>query len=471
MQSGCVILAAILGVGLALSGCSRGDDGPAPVIFGNESTRSPAVWREPGDLNGPGIHTVKRGQTLSGIATQYNVDMDSIATLNNLSPPYTLRIGQRLRIPRPRLYEVIRGDTVYGIARRFHVPIRAVIEANDLSPPYHLRVDQVLRIPQPRQHEVVKGDTLYSISRQYSVNTRDLARLNDLAPPYTITPGQDLLIPASRGRVARANSDSSQTLDPASGQPQNDEAVSSNTATEKETASKDEAAKTSPTKTFPEQVVATSIPKPRVKPAAIKQIATRSADSDKKSTKNKSSERPSATQTASSRPTEVPDPPARESNRFAWPLRGEILTDYGPQTGGLHNDGINIEAERGDPVRASANGVVAYVGNELRGFGNLILIKHTDNWITAYAHLDKISVERGQRVTRGEVIAQAGQTGGVARPQLHFETRRGSDAVNPEKMLGRATAHRGMGRRGIPQMARADSVIEGERLSDRPDPE
>jgi murein DD-endopeptidase MepM/ murein hydrolase activator NlpD len=120
---------------------------------------------------------------------------------------------------------------------------------------------------------------------------------------------------------------------------------------------------------------------------------------------------------------------------FVWPVRGRILEGFGPGPDGAHNDGINIAAPRGSPVQAVEGGVVAYAGNELRGYGNLILIKHPGGWISAYAHCDLILVRRGERVARGQVIARVGSTGNVSTPQLHFELRRGDKPVDPRAYL------------------------------------
>lgn len=128
--------------------------------------------------------------------------------------------------------------------------------------------------------------------------------------------------------------------------------------------------------------------------------------------------------------------PARASRSFLWPLRGTIISAYGSKTGGLQNDGINIAGSRGAPVRAAENGVVVYAGNELKGFGNLLLLRHADGWMSAYAHLDDFQVERGQTVQRGQSIGRLGQTGSVTSPQLHFELRRGGKAVDPRSHLG-----------------------------------
>jgi murein DD-endopeptidase MepM/ murein hydrolase activator NlpD len=127
--------------------------------------------------------------------------------------------------------------------------------------------------------------------------------------------------------------------------------------------------------------------------------------------------------------------PSRNTGAFLWPVKGRVLTAYGSKTDGTHNDGINIGAPKGAAVQAADAGVVAYTGNELRGYGNLILVKHPNGWITAYAHCDLILVKRGEKVARGQVIARVGSTGNVAEPQLHFELRRGNRPVDPREFL------------------------------------
>ncbi len=116
---------------------------------------------------------------------------------------------------------------------------------------------------------------------------------------------------------------------------------------------------------------------------------------------------------------------------FLWPVRGKLLSVFGTATAGTQNDGINISAPAGTTVSAAESGTVAYSGNELRGFGNLLLIKHADGWVTAYAHNEVLLVKKGQKVRRGEPIARVGSTGGVAQSQLHFELRRGTKAIDP----------------------------------------
>ncbi len=133
--------------------------------------------------------------------------------------------------------------------------------------------------------------------------------------------------------------------------------------------------------------------------------------------------------------TAIPEPAPGGDLQFIWPVTGPVVSSFGPKAGGLHNDGINIAAPAGTPVRAAEDGVVSYVGNEIRGYGNLVLLRHTDGWVTAYAHNARNLVARGQMVLRGDVIASVGASGGIAQPQSHFELRQGTTAVNPVEHL------------------------------------
>jgi murein DD-endopeptidase MepM/ murein hydrolase activator NlpD len=123
---------------------------------------------------------------------------------------------------------------------------------------------------------------------------------------------------------------------------------------------------------------------------------------------------------------------------FRWPVRGRIIAGYGPKPNGQQNDGINLSVPEGTPVKAAEDGVVAYAGNELKGYGNLVLIRHPNGFVTAYAHASELMVKRGDNVKRGQTIAKAGQTGTVTAPQVHFEIRKGSTPVDPTQYLNGA---------------------------------
>lgn len=132
----------------------------------------------------------------------------------------------------------------------------------------------------------------------------------------------------------------------------------------------------------------------------------------------------------------TPDPAQTGDAKFIWPLKGRILVNYGATDGGERNDGLNIAALQGAPIRAAASGTVSYCGNELKGYGNLVLIKHDNGYITAYAHVDSFVVSREDRVVAGQVIAYAGSTGDVTEPQLHFEVRGSNQRpVDPRAVL------------------------------------
>lgn len=294
-------------------------------------------------------------------------------------------------------YAVQPGDTIFGIGRRLSVPLRSIIDANALQPPYTLRTGQTLRVPNPRKHVVSKGDTVYGIAQRYQVNLTELVRLNHIPAPFAIAPGQDLILPVP-ARTPRTAAAAARPMTPAP------------------------------------SVAAASLPAPV--PQVVSPVPAPQPGPGEKSL-------PSSVRTAALQPPPVeprtpaaiPTPPPRGGSTFLWPVRGRLVTAYGPKDGGFYNDGINIAAAKGTPVRAADNGVVAYVGNELRGFGNLILVKHAGGWVTAYAHNDALLVRRGDKVARGQPIAQVGNTGNVGEPQLHFEIRRGTRAVDPMGLL------------------------------------
>ncbi len=258
---------------------------------------------------------------------------------------------------------VAKGDTLYSISRSYGVPLKDLINVNRLNPPYTLYVGQVLRLPVKQYHIVKSGESLYSISRDYNVDITTLSKVNNLQTPYFLTVGQKLVLPAN---------------------------VSA---------------------------------KPTVQQTAQKQ----NNNTQTLSAKNQNY------QSAPVKDSYVPS--ATRKTKFDWPVKGRIISGFGNLGSGRKNDGINIKADLGTTVKAADAGTIAYAGNELKGFGNLILIKHNDGWITAYAHNDKLFVSKGQKVKRGEKIASVGSTGSVTTPQLHFEVRSGKKAVNPRPYL------------------------------------
>jgi len=127
--------------------------------------------------------------------------------------------------------------------------------------------------------------------------------------------------------------------------------------------------------------------------------------------------------------------PANNAVSFRWPVRGKLIQAFGPKSGGGQNDGINVSVPEGTPIKAAEDGVVAYSGNELKGYGNLVLVRHANGFVTAYAHASELAVKKGETIKRGQVIGKAGATGNVSGPQLHFEVRKGATPVDPMQYL------------------------------------
>ncbi len=303
-------------------------------------------------------------------------------------------------------YVVRGGDTIYTISRRSGVPTRALIDANNLSPPYALEAGMRLSIPAVRTHEVRPGDTASQIAQRYGVPLRELVRVNAIEPPYVIRVGQRLAIPGASALPAPA-------------------VVAANEPPSRGPTAPRGTVDAAPLP--PPNVAATPVPVPA--PTAPAQPASPA----------QTAAVPPSPPVAANPPASVPESDANAramAGRMLWPVRGVIVSEYGPKPGGLQNDGINIAAPRGTAFRAAENGVVIYAGNELRGFGNLLLVRHESGYVTAYAHADELAVQRGDQVRRGQTIGRVGSSGNVASPQLHFEVRRGTRAVNPIEFLG-----------------------------------
>jgi murein DD-endopeptidase MepM/ murein hydrolase activator NlpD len=267
----------------------------------------------------------------------------------------------------PGQVTVLPGDTVYAIARRTGASPRAIITLNRLSPPYGLEVGEIIRVPAnsvppsraaaaepaaPRDgaHVVKAGETLYSISRATGASVDRIAQANSLGQPYSLRVGQTLRIPAgSAATIAKA---------------------------------------------------------------------------------------PDADVGDLARNVSYGSTPSKPGSLFDWPVQGRMIGSFGLSEAGKRNDGVNIAAPVGTPVRAAADGEVVYRGSELDGYGNLLLIKHDDGFVTAYAHNDAMLVKKGDRVRKGQVIAKVGQTGSAGEPQLHFEIRQNLKAIDPVALMG-----------------------------------
>lgn len=287
---------------------------------------------------------------------------------------------------------VQKGDTVYKISQKYNLDLRGIIETNHLSPPYALAAGTRLNLPAPKTYTARGRDSLYTISRLFNTTQTELASLNRLSPPYKLASGQILKIPN--------NYDT---------QPEPEAAPVMSAAMPEKIESVPLASNLPP----PVEGAPTTTPMPpQPQPATSAPAST--------------------TQTASVADTKPL--PAREG-KFMKPVSGKIISNFGDKADGQHNDGINIQAVKGDAVRAAENGKVVYVGNEIEGYGNMILLRHKDQYMTAYAHLGKTLVKKGDIITRGQTIGTVGSSGFVDKPQLHFEIRKGKKAIDPSGLI------------------------------------
>ncbi|MQX35568.1 LysM peptidoglycan-binding domain-containing M23 family metallopeptidase [Roseospira navarrensis] len=320
---------------------------------------------------------------------------------------------------RARQVTVSAGETVYDVGRRMGVPMRAIIEANRLAPPFQLRPGQELALPAQRVHVVAPDETLYSLSRRYGPSVPAIANANGLAPPYVIRTGESLVIPGTQAAPQTAGTPATAPTTP--------------TTTPAPAPAPAQAAPT-PLLPPPDQgtPAPAATPAPAPAPERIQPLAPAPAPAAEPPP---APPMPTAAVARDSIP--IPAPPPRAGSRFHWPVEGRVIAGFGPREGGLFNDGINIAVPRGTPIRAADNGVVVYAGNEIQGFGNLVLVRHAENWTTAYAHASRLDVRRGQIVERGQVLALSGRTGSDSGPMLHFEIRRGTKPVDPRDHLTR----------------------------------
>jgi murein DD-endopeptidase MepM/ murein hydrolase activator NlpD len=311
------------------------------------------------------------------------------------------------------------GETLEAIAHRHGVPVSAIMQANNISNPAAVHPGQHLVIPRyrssaamvppprvatapatvaapvgparstlaapPGVHVVAPGETLNSIARLYNKPVMVLAKANNI-PPYTMVKvGDRLIIPDLREQPRP-----------------------------------------------PPVATAT----PHVETPVAQTSGPRLASQESPLSARVAA--PMATATPASVETTSKTSDTGDTAGFRWPVRGRIIQAFGPKPNGLQNDGINLAVPEGTPIKAAEDGVVAYAGNELKGYGNLVLIRHANGFVTAYAHASDILVKRGDTVKRGQVIAHSGQTGNVTSPQLHFEIRKGATPVDPAQYLNGA---------------------------------
>lgn len=288
-------------------------------------------------------------------------------------------------------YEVRRGDHIDALARGFGATRDVLVDANHLRAPYRLRPGEILKVPVAKAYVAEGGDTLSGVARRFSVEAGELAEINHLTERAALRDGQKIGLPSSmrdRGPL-RGHSEYAEAS--------------------------------------PRMGRAFGYVVPAVHPGLTPLYAAPAVPDTQagapRSVGYATATQPNARSEAAATTLSDSDISAAAKGRFVWPVRGDIVGKFGPAGVGRRNDGVDIKAAQGSAVMAAAPGEVVYAGDQVPGFGNLVLIKHADGWVTAYAHLDQVQVQMKDEVMQGQTVGTVGATGGAPAPELHFEVR------------------------------------------------
>ncbi len=467
-----------LGVGLselkAANGLKRNTIQPGTVLKNPKVKPPPAPEKKQSGRKGsrhadarpeptpaPETYVVKRGDTIFSIARRHGLTMEELRAANGISRIGQIHTGQTLKLGadtaeadaaaademarraerkasrgsrsadtaeettsgraaagrvvtvpgKAASYTVRKGDSLERIARKLDTTVDALKRDNHLRkgaihPGQHLRGPSTTA----KAYVAASGDSLDDVARRFGVSAQALRAENGLSRHAAIRAGQRLRLPdgyRDHG-PSLARPPEPRREEPAPSRRPREE-IPAPTPTQPA----DEGTIRLPSSPQPYAPSGQRQPTPRYNPPQA------------------SGQPPSAAPTAAPPPTDA-QISALGRGRFIWPLRGDALSEFGPKAGNQRNDGLNIQANTGDPVRAAADGDVVYAGDQVPGFGNVVLLQHADGWVTVYGHLSHIDVKNRQKVSQGQQIGAAGSTG-VSEPQLHFEVR-----YAPSPLEGRA---------------------------------
>ncbi|TYC66214.1 peptidoglycan DD-metalloendopeptidase family protein [Stappia sp. BW2] len=322
------------------------------------------------------------------------------------------------------------GDSLNSMARRYGVPIQAIVAVNGIKDPAQVQPGQSVIIP-----------TYVYAERNGSTSTTDgenrKVKLPKVGRNDNVVTGT---VPTSVGNIQRPSGKNGQQPTFADIRQGNVDIVHVSALPKRKPGGSDQSLTTASISSG----ASSGVPTPRRQPATHSSGAKAVAAAPSGTVEKTKLPQPALTQEAKpTKPIKTPTVVAKVQDddgvdaKFRWPVRGRIISDFGAKPGGGKNEGVNLAVPEGTPVHAADDGSVIYSGNELKGYGNLILVRHNDGWVSAYAHNSELKVKRGDTIRRGDVVALAGASGSVNQPQLHFELRQGNKPVDPLKYLPR----------------------------------
>lgn len=368
---------------------------PDPIVTGSipPSQIQPGRWT----IEGGTKVVVNPGDTAYSLSQRFGVPSHEIMKVNQIADSRHIRAGQVLTIP------TFHSSQTHGLAASAQAELKptSVIKAASATPapvvlsrdssPANLNVGNrtaVQTISTGNPYTVVAGDSLSKIANNFGVSVAQLKTVNNITGSQ-IQIGQKILIPSQAGTLLNSS-------------PKADHANVQSTSIQPQ-----------PSVVVREEVTQPILPK-------SKNASVNVSTSNKVDTIN----------TASIDVT-TQTPEKTGIGKLRWPARGQITTSFGSPIGNKTNDGIIMSLPVGSEIKAAENGVVIYADNGLKGYGNTVLIRHDGDLVTVYAHADSLKVVRGDKVSRGQVIALSGMTGSAKRPQLHFEVREKATPRNP----------------------------------------
>jgi murein DD-endopeptidase MepM/ murein hydrolase activator NlpD len=337
--------------------------------------------------SGSGRITVERGDTLYQLSRRHGVSVAALRDANNLTGNI-IRPGQTLVLPSRGGYRAPR-TAARAPAPRLTAPLTRTPVAGGGG----------------RVVTVVPGDSLYAISRRTGVSVSRIKQLNGITDARRLRPGMQLSLGDTVSRTARRNTMPKSVV-----------------AEAQRPVSRTDFGQASKIKAKPIRTVSIGrdmAPAPSTAPTSAAQPRILNGGDGVA--------RAPAVPAKRTRTAALDEAPIK----FRWPAKGRIIATFNNSGTGVKNDGINISLPIGTPIHAVDDGTVAYSGSELKGYGNLVLLRHENGWVSAYAHASELLVKRGDKVTKGQVVAKAGRSGGVTQPQLHFELRKEAQPVDP----------------------------------------
>ncbi|MEQ1716979.1 MAG: peptidoglycan DD-metalloendopeptidase family protein [Hyphomicrobium sp.] len=394
------------------------------------------------DLAKGDVLEVQPGDTLYGLSRRHQVSVAELMSVNSLTAA-NLKPGQKLYLPAgkaaqggpppaqnyaalqpPRTGETqaaVQAPVQNSAQTPAQTPAQAVPAATPPSPELLAKYTSTYTVKQ--------GDSLYAVARAHKVPFTELQQVNGITNPLKVRPGVTLRVPAGYAMTAAATPAAAMAGRSMAGRPMATGAVTPPSASEPVVS-----AVAAPPAPVISEPAPTGVPATSAQPTIInsEKVAPPAASTSPVNAP------PAAGGSKGDRlALNVPTPDAAggDASKLRWPAQGKIIAGFGGRPDGTHNDGINLSVPQGTEVHAAEGGVVAYAGSELKGYGNLVLVRHDNGWVTAYAHNEELLVKRGDKVKRGQVISKAGKTGTVDQPQIHFELRQGSKPVDPTPFM------------------------------------